>query len=104
MTAGARGVSIVIDAGGWNMTGATCSLIAAPGDWLQADVSPPANAIVLTPVTVQPWGLTAVYTTTGMDFLTGGPWTFWLKVVTDSLTEISPPAVRYVNANPLLAA
>ena len=104
MTAGSKGIAIVIDAGGYNMTGATCSLIAAPGDWLQADVSPPSNAIVLTPVTVQPWGLTAVYTTTGTDFLTGGPWSFWLRVVTAGLTEISPPSVRYINSNPLLAA
>lgn len=105
MTAGDVGVALVIDAGGFNLTGSTCTLIAAPGNQLRPNPYPPASAITLGPCVNQPTGLTTVYTSTGKDFLTGGPWTFWLKVVTaGGQTFISAPAVRYVNTNPLLAA
>lgn len=105
MTAGDKGVAIVINAGGFVLTGSTCSLIAAPGNLTRPNPYPPASAIELTGVNVQPSGLSAVYLTTGQDFLTGGPWTFWLKVVTTGgQTFMSAPAVRYVNTNPLLAA
>ena len=75
MTAGDQGVQLVCDSNGYNMTGATVTLIAAPR-------SPQKGASVrLSPLTVADDGLTADYITTGTDFTVGGQWFLQLEVV-----------------------
>lgn len=75
MTAGDKGVTLECSAGGYVMTGATCTLIAAPK-------SPQKGGTLrLSPLTVSDDGLTADYITTGTDFTTGGEWELQLEVV-----------------------
>lgn len=97
LTAGDVGITIVIDAGGYDLTGATCTLLAAPG----STPSCLGAAERLTPLTITDDGFYATYMTTGADFTTGGPWQLQLEVATSSGDVFtSPPAAFYVN--PLL--
>lgn len=97
MTSGDKGVAIVIDAGGFNMLGATATLLAAPGSRPNAI----GAAIRLTPLAIASDGLTATYTTTGMDFLEGGPWQVQLEVAT-SVGQVLSSAPSQIYVNPLL--
>lgn len=97
LTVGDVGIALVIDAGGFNLSGCTCTLLAAPGSTPNTLGAPTR----LSPVPIAADGFHAVYTTTGEDFLTGGPWQLQLEVVTpagDVFT--SPPGSIYIN--PLL--
>ncbi len=92
MTAGDKGVTIVIDAGGYAMSG-TATLIAAPG----AAATTLGAAERLGPCVIAPNGLTAVYTTNGSDFLIGGPWQLQIEVSTPAgQVFTSGPAPIYV--------
>lgn len=92
LTAGDRGAVIVIDAGGYNLTGSTCTLLAAPGRF-----NTMGNSVPLTPVIVTAGGLTATYTQTGNDFTEGGPWMLQLQIITpDGSLFKSPPRPIYV--------
>ena len=92
MTANDRGTVIVIDAGGYNLTGSTCTLLAAPGRF-----NTMGNALTLTPVVVSASGLLGMYTQTGNDFTEGGPWQLQLEVLTsDGKIFKSPPRRIYV--------
>lgn len=92
MTVGDIGCVIVIDAGGYSLTGSTCALLAAPG---KANETGPG--LTLTPVVVAANGLTASYVQTGKDFNEGGPWQLQLQALTLSgQTLTSPPAQIYV--------
>lgn len=83
---------IVIDAGGYNMTGSTVSLLAAPGRY-----NTMGNALALSPVTVAEGGLLGLYEQTGNDFLEGGPWLLQLRIMTtDGQVLTSPPRKIYV--------
>lgn len=103
-SAGAKGVAIVIEAGGFVLTGSTCILLAAPGN----QTAPESNltqAEEFTPLTVTADGFSAVYTTSGSDFLAAGIWTLWLQVTTPSGQIItSAPGLVYVFPAPLVAA
>lgn len=66
-----------MNAGGYNLLGSTCTLLAAPG---KLNVQGPA--LSLTPVVVASDGLTASYTQTGNDFMQGGLWQFMLRIKT----------------------
>lgn len=91
MTAGDEGVVFTLSAGGYDLTGATCTFIAAP-------VQQGAQALRLTPCVVQPDGMTAEYISTGTDFTVGGPWTGQLEVVPGVGAKFtSPQAGFYVN-------
>jgi hypothetical protein len=90
VTAGDIGVTFTLSAGGYNMTGAVVTFIAAP-------VQPGATPLRLTPCVVQPGGLTAVYTSTGADFTVGGPWNGQLEVVVGGAKFTSPQDGFYVN-------
>lgn len=93
MTTGDKGVAIVIDAGGFDLSGCTATLLAAPG----SDPNNLGAAQRLTPVAIAADGLTAVYTTTGADFLTGGPWQLQLEVTTSAGGVFtSQPSAVYV--------
>lgn len=94
MTAGDIGVQIVISAGGFNMTGATLSLLAAPGKTM------PTSPITLTGLTIAPDGLTATYTTSGTDFTTGGSWQLQLRVVDG--TALFTSQIGTIFVSPLL--
>ena len=99
MTAGDKGVQIIVNAGGYDLTGSTCALLVAPNPAGAAfpTVPPPGVAVTLTPMTVAPNGLTATYTTTGTDFPSGGEWSAQLEVTTsggESFT--SPPGSFYI--------
>ena len=97
MTVGDIGVAIVVDSGGFNMTGSTAKLLAAPG----SEPNPVGGAIPLAPLTIAPNGLTGTYMTTGKDFQEGGPWQLQLQVATpDGQIFTSPWGAIYVN--PLL--
>lgn len=75
MTAGDIGVVLQCNAGGYVLTGATCTLIAAPK-------SPQKGGTIrLTPLVVSDDGLSADYTTTGDDFTAGGEWSFQLEAI-----------------------
>ncbi len=92
MTSGDKGVTIVVDAGGYAMSG-IATLIAAPG----ASATTIGAAERLGPCVIAPDGLTAVYTTSGSDFLIGGPWQLQLEVST-SVGQVftSQPAPIYI--------
>lgn len=93
MTVGDKGVAIVVDAGGFNMSGATATLLAAPG----TNPATVGTALRLTPVVIASDGLTATYTTTGADFLEGGPWQLQLEVATVAGQDLaSRPGQIYV--------
>lgn len=75
MTAGDTGVELAVSAGGYDLTGATCTLLAAPQ-------SPQVGTgIRLTPCVVSDDGLSATYTTTGSDFTISGDWVVALEAV-----------------------
>lgn len=80
MTAGDKGVVLVVSAGGYDLTGATCTLLAQPKS--------PADGvgIRLTPMVVADDGLTAAYTTIGTDFTVGGDW----EVAIEAVPEAAP--------------
>lgn len=81
MTAGDEGVVLRIDAAGYVMTGAVCTLIAAPKSPARG------STIRLTPLVVSDDGLTAEYTTTGTDFTIGGEWSLQLEVLPSSSSD-----------------
>lgn len=93
MTAGDVGVQIVCNAGGYNLTGATCTLLAAPGP-----PERPGTAETFGPMTVSGDGSTATYTTTGTDFVSGGNWNLQLRVVVGNNTFTSPAGTLFVNS------
>jgi hypothetical protein len=91
VTAGDVGVAIVCNAGGFNLTGATCALLAAPGRLAQGE------PIRFSPMTVSDNGSIATYTTTGTDFTAPGPWQFQLEVATNTgQVFTSPPVAVYI--------
>ena len=97
LTVGDVGIALVIDAGGFNLSG--CHVHAARCAGKHAEHARRADAPFAVPIAAD--GFHAVYTTTGEDFLTGGPWQLQLEVVTpagDVFT--SPPGSIYIN--PLL--
>ncbi len=96
MTVGDKGTAIVIDAGGFVLTGSTATLIAAPGS---IDTG---GALRLTPLAISADGLTAAYTTTGTDFLQGGSWQFQLEVQT-AANQVFSSAPAPVYIYPLLS-
>jgi len=92
VTAGDRGAVIQINAGGYNLLGSTCALLAAPG---RANTR--ARALTLTPVVVSEDGMTASYTQTGVDFLEGGFWQLQLQIETpDGQILTSPQSKLYI--------
>lgn len=92
MTVGDVGIAIVLGSGGYVMTGGTAVLIAAPGRVY------PGPPIRLTPLVIAADGLTAVYTTTGKDFLIGGWWQFQLEVTSGSgQVYTSSPSLVYIS-------
>ena len=92
MTAGDVGVAMVLSSGGFNMTGGSAVLIAAPG---RVYPGPPLR---LTPLVISSDGLFATYTTTGTDFLVGGWWQVQLEVTTASgQVQTSPPTLIYLD-------
>lgn len=97
MTVGDKGVVIVVDAGGYDMTGATATLLAAPGE------NPDAigTGIRLAPMTIAPDGLTASYPTTGVDLQESGPWQIQLEVQT-AAGQVFTSAPGSIYVNPLL--
>lgn len=103
-TVGTKGFNIVCNAGGFYLVGCTCTLLASPGN----QTAPEANQTLgegLTPLTITSDGLSAVYTTTGLEFESAGYWTLWLKAVTPSGQVLpSPPVLVYVFPAPAIAA
>lgn len=103
MTAGDKGVAIVVSAGGEDLTGKTCTLLAGPGYPFQN-----SPAVVLSPMTVSVGGLSAVYMTTPTDFPSGGNWNLRLVVANapSAPTQVftSPPGVLYVYPAPQIAS
>jgi hypothetical protein len=97
LTAGQKGVTIVIDTGGYSIPdGATLFLILQPGN-LSAGAP-----IVLTGLSVPDNGLFPTYTTTGTDFTASGPGTLWLQVQPlGGQRFTSPPGQVYVYPFPL---
>lgn len=94
MTVGDKGVVISVDMGGFNATGCTAVLLAAPG--ASPDVL--GQAARFTPVTILDGGLTAVYETNGTDFLASGPWQVEVEVTTaDGRVFTSAPGSIFVN-------
>jgi hypothetical protein len=92
MTSGDVGISIVVNAGGYVLTGATCTLLAAPG--------PPAAASQVQtfgPMTVSEDGLSATYVTTGRDFASGGMWSVHLQGVNGAVDFTSPAGQLFVS-------
>jgi len=89
VTAGDRGTAIICNAGGFDMTSATATLIGTP--------NPPGEPITLGPTTISEDGLLATYTSTGADITAGGPWEFRLRVVTNTGEVFtSAPARVYI--------
>lgn len=93
LTAGDVGIAIVIDAGGYDLGGSTCTLIACPG----SDPNTVGSGLRLTPVVVVDGGFYAVYTTTGADFTVPGPWLVQLESQLGPVTATSAPATIFVN-------
>lgn len=89
MTAGDVDVVLRIDAAGFVMTGATCTLIAAPKSPTRG------GTIRLTPLTVSLDGLTCDYTTTGTDFTAGGEWSLQLEVLPSGGGKFTSPEVPF---------
>ena len=91
IVAQSEGVGVEISAGGFNMTGGTVTLLAAPGT-LQ-----PGSALSLTPLAISGDGLTVTYITTGTEFIQSGPWQVQLQVaMSSSEVYLSPPGDLYV--------
>jgi hypothetical protein len=90
MCAGDKDVAIVMNSMGFDMTGYTATLFAAPGEIVLG------NALTLTPVTISDNGLTATYTTTGTDFEQAGPWQLQLQVALGDALYTSPPTPLYI--------
>lgn len=97
MTAADKGTAIVVDAGGYILTGGTATLLAAPGQ----NPNTIGAGIRLSPMVISSDGLTAVYTTTGTDFLEGGPWMLQLNLST-AAGEVFSSAPAPIYVNPLL--
>lgn len=93
MTLGDKGLAIIINAGGFNMTGATAKLLAAPG----SNPNVIGNGLVLTPLSISVDGLTATYMTTGTDFAESGPWQVQLQITLGGTVLTSAPAEIFVN-------
>lgn len=104
MTAGDEGVGIVLNFGGYNATGNTVTLLAAPGAPGRT-----GTALSLTPVMISNGGLIGgvtypivtggygIYVTTGEDIQEGGAWQLQSQVVTtEGQTYTSPPAPIFV--------
>jgi hypothetical protein len=89
VTAGDRGAVLQINAGGYNLLGSTCALLAAPG---RANTR--ARALTLTPVVVAEDGMTASYTQTGTDFTEGGFWQLQLQIQTPDGQQLTSPQGR----------
>ncbi|MGH7716806.1 MAG: hypothetical protein ACREML_12510 [Vulcanimicrobiaceae bacterium] len=86
-------MNLVISAGGYNLSGLSCVLLAAPGNQTAPQTNA-ENALSL-PLTVASGGLTALYS--GTDFATAGAWTLWLKVLPLTGQPIfSAPVLVYV--------
>ena len=93
MTAGDIGTTIICNAGGYDLTGATATIIATPGPF-----NAPGEPLTLSPTTISEDGQNAIYTTTATGTLTaGGPWEFRLRVVTNTGEVFtSAPARVYI--------
>jgi hypothetical protein len=93
MTSGDVGPILLIDAGGYSLTGSTCTLLAAPGRWKKLL----GRGTTFSPVVVSEDGLSGAYTQNGNDFTTSGLWTVELQVQTqDGQTITSPPGYLYI--------
>jgi len=85
------GRALLLNAGGFDMTGCTVTILAAPGNSLDLGVP-----LRLTPVGIFEDGLLAVYREIADEFAIGGEWTLQLEVATtagDLFT--SPPELVY---------
>ena len=92
MTAGDIGTTIICNAGGYDMTGATAVIIATPGSF-----SAPGQPIILSPVTISADGRLGLYDSTGLDITAGGWWEFRLQVVPNTGGRFtSPPDRQYI--------
>jgi hypothetical protein len=93
-TAGDIGFSFNVFLSGYNATGATATLEASPivnGCATPISVGP-------APMTISSDGSTATYVWTGSDFMIGGLWNTWTKVVMpsgDSFTVAGTIFVQY---------
>lgn len=100
MTAGDKGVAIVIDFGGYIApAGSTATLYASPG----SAPNPIGPKLTLTPVVIVADGLTGRYVTTGNDFLEGGPWQLQANVLEPSGNSFASPWGE-IYINPLLSS
>lgn len=71
------GRAVIIDAGGYDMTSSTVTLIAVPGGLLGL-----GEELRLTPVAIMGRGLIAVYREQDDEFAYGGEWTMQLEIAT----------------------
>lgn len=91
LVAGDVGKPITINAGGYSLANATCTLWISPGDLGRSP------AVQLSPLTVSEDGLSATYITTGTDFPSGGRWNVQLEVINPPADPWkSPPGWFYV--------
>jgi hypothetical protein len=92
MTSGDIGATIAIDTGGYNIIGATCTLIAAPGK-----LPAIGQGTRLSPITASASGLIGYYRSTGREFTQGGLWQMQLEVLgADGSKYLSPPRKIYI--------
>lgn len=81
------GRAITMDAGGYNMTGCTATLIAVPGPF-----DAQGEKLRLSPVGIFNDGLTAVYREDAEEFAIGGEWSLQLELLLPTgLIYTSPP-------------
>jgi hypothetical protein len=81
------GRAIVMDAGGYDMTGCTATLIAVPGPF-----DAQGEKLRLTPVGILNNGLTGVYREMNEEFAIGGEWSLQLELLLPTgLIYTSPP-------------
>lgn len=92
ITSGNRGTIITANAGGPNMTGGTVTLKVKPASFAGTEVEYPG--------TVDSSGFNLLYTTTGVEFPTGGQYNIQLRYVNAGVDVCSPP--RILNVAPRL--
>jgi len=108
LVAGDVGFGVVCSSGGFDMTGSTVTLLAAPGK-----PGKTGRVISLTPISISNGGRIGpttypivvggygIYVTTGTDFEQGGAWQLSLQVITpEAQTYTSPPTEIFVFPDP----
>lgn len=86
---------------GYNLSGKTVSLYAAPGNYSGAFSPPPSGALVLSPTSTDASG-NATYLTAG-EFTTAGEWTVWAHISGGGQSITTTPTIIDVYPAPVLS-